>query len=114
MVYSLLGKDFFSPDVRGKVNGNAKFSENFQVDGMVFCRLLTSPLPHGRVVSIDTSAALAMEGVLGILTADEIPTPSGTVSDALGGYYFNRTPVSCRYDSQCSFWETSITQTIGG
>jgi len=75
MAYSLLGKDFIPPDVRGKVNGHAKFSEDFQVDGMVFCRLLTSPLPHGRVVSIDASAALTMEGVLGILTADEIPAP---------------------------------------
>ena len=75
MAYSLLGKDFVPPDVRGKVNGRAKFSEDFQIDGMVFCRLLTSPLPHGRVVSIDTSAALAMEGVLGTLTADEMPTP---------------------------------------
>ncbi|MGE4658387.1 MAG: xanthine dehydrogenase family protein molybdopterin-binding subunit, partial [Gammaproteobacteria bacterium] len=50
--------------------------EDFQADGMVFCRLLTSPLPHGVVRNIDASNALAMEGVVGILTADEIPAPT--------------------------------------
>jgi CO/xanthine dehydrogenase Mo-binding subunit len=42
-------------------------------DGMVFCRLLTSPMPHARVKNIDAAAALKMEGVLGMLTADDIP-----------------------------------------
>ena len=38
---------------------------------MVFCRLLTSPMPHARVKNIDASEALKMEGVLGMLTADD-------------------------------------------
>ncbi|MCZ6726548.1 MAG: molybdopterin-dependent oxidoreductase, partial [Acidobacteria bacterium] len=41
--------------------------------GMVFCKLLVSPMPHARVRSIDTRAAEALPGVEGILTADEIP-----------------------------------------
>ncbi len=40
---------------------------------MVFCRLLTSPMPHARVKNIDAAEALKMEGVLGMLTADDIP-----------------------------------------
>ena len=35
--------------------------------------MLKSPMPHCRVRSIDASRALAMEGVVAILTADEVP-----------------------------------------
>ena len=39
---------------------------------MVYSRLLTSPIPHARVLDIDASEALAMDGVFGILTADDV------------------------------------------
>ena len=52
MAYALLGNDFVPPDLRGKVTGQAKYAEDFRAEGMLFCRLLTSPLPHARVVSI--------------------------------------------------------------
>ena len=74
MAYSLLGKNFTPPDVEAKVTGRAKYAEDFRVEGMVFCRLFLSPIPHGLVRNIDASEALAMEGVLGILTADEVPS----------------------------------------
>jgi CO/xanthine dehydrogenase Mo-binding subunit len=74
MAYTLLGKDFVPPDLRAKVTGQAKYAEDFRAEGMVFCRLLTSPLPHGRVNNIDASEALAMDGVIDILTADDVPT----------------------------------------
>jgi CO/xanthine dehydrogenase Mo-binding subunit len=73
VAYNLLGKDFVPPDLRGKLTGQAKYAEDFRAEGMVFCRLLTSSVPHGRIVRLDTAAALAMEGVVGILTADEVP-----------------------------------------
>jgi CO/xanthine dehydrogenase Mo-binding subunit len=69
----LLGRDFTPPDIRGKVTGRAKYAEDFRADNMLFCRILTSPMPHARVMSIDASAALAMEGVVEILTADDVP-----------------------------------------
>ena len=71
MAYTLIGKDFTPPDVRAKVTGRAKYAEDIRAEGMVFARLLTSPVPHGRVNNIDASEALAMEGVIGILTADD-------------------------------------------
>ena len=74
MAYELLGKNFTPADVEPKVTGRAKYAEDFRVDGMVFCRLLMSPVPHGRVARIDTSKAEAMPGVVGILTADEVPS----------------------------------------
>ena len=73
MTHRLIGKDFMPPDVRGKVTGEAKYAEDFRADGMLFCRLLTSPMPHARVKDIDVTEALAMDGVVAVLTADEVP-----------------------------------------
>ena len=73
MAYSLLGRNFTPPDVRAKVTGTAKYAEDFRAEGMLFCRLLASPVPHGRVNNIDASEALAMDGVFAVLTADEVP-----------------------------------------
>ena len=69
----LLGKDFTPPDVHAKVTGRARYAEDFRADGMLFCRLLKSPMPHARVRSIDASAALRMDGVIDILTAEDVP-----------------------------------------
>jgi CO/xanthine dehydrogenase Mo-binding subunit len=77
MAYKLLGKNFTPPDLRAKVTGKAKFAEDFRVEGMVFCKMLLSPMPHARVTSIDTSDALAMDGVLGVLTAEDVPAAKG-------------------------------------
>ena len=71
--YMHIGKNFVPPDVVGKVNGKAKYAEDFRADGMVYARVYTSPMAHGRVTSIDTSAAAEMDGVIGILTADDLP-----------------------------------------
>ncbi|HEY5623676.1 MAG TPA: xanthine dehydrogenase family protein molybdopterin-binding subunit [Gammaproteobacteria bacterium] len=73
MAYDLLGKNFTPPDIRGKVTGRAKYAEDYRAEGLVFCRLLTSVMPHARVTNIDATEALALEGVVGILTADEVP-----------------------------------------
>ena len=73
MANQLIGKDFTPPDVRGKVTGQAKYAEDFRAEGMLFCRLLTSPMPHARVRDIDVSEALAMDGVVAVLTADDVP-----------------------------------------
>ena len=73
MAYTLLGQDFVPPDVRAKVTGEAKYAEDFRADGMVFCRLLHSSMPHARVIRIDASEALAMDGVVAVLTADDLP-----------------------------------------
>lgn len=72
MSYLHIGKNFTPPDIHGKVTGKAKYAEDYTVDGMVYARLLTSPMPHARVRNIDASEALAMDGVIGILTADDV------------------------------------------
>jgi CO/xanthine dehydrogenase Mo-binding subunit len=68
----LIGTNYTPADLVAKVTGRAKYAEDFRADGMLFCKLLLSPMPHARVVRIDTSAALAMPGVRAILTADDL------------------------------------------
>ena len=77
MAYNLLGKNFTPPDIRGKVTGKARYAEDFRVEGMVFAKMLLSPVPHARVTRLDTSEAEAMDGVLGVLTADDVPAGEG-------------------------------------
>jgi CO/xanthine dehydrogenase Mo-binding subunit len=74
MAYTLLGKDFTPPDVRAKVTGAAKYAEDFRADGMLFVKQLLSPMPHARVTNIDAAEALAMDGVMAVLTADDVPS----------------------------------------
>jgi CO/xanthine dehydrogenase Mo-binding subunit len=77
----LVGRDYTTPDLIAKVTGRAKYAEDFRVDGMLYAKLLLSPLPHGRVRSVDTSAAEAMPGVRAILRASDLPEPADIVTD---------------------------------
>jgi CO/xanthine dehydrogenase Mo-binding subunit len=79
--YKLIGKNYTTPDLYAKVTGQAKYAEDFRAEGMLFCKLLLSPMPHARVKRIDVSAALAMPGVKAILTADDLPAPADTLTD---------------------------------
>ena len=79
--YKLIGKNYQTPDLYAKVTGQAKYAEDFRADGMLFCKLLLSPMPHARVKRIQADAALAMPGVKAILTANDLPAPADTLTD---------------------------------
>jgi xanthine dehydrogenase molybdenum-binding subunit len=79
--HKLIGKNYETADLYAKVTGNAKYAEDFRADGMLFCKLLLSPMPHARVKHIDARAALAIPGVKAILTADDLPAPADTLTD---------------------------------
>ena len=79
--HKLIGKDYATADLYAKVTGQAKYAEDYHADGMLFCKLLLSPLPHARVKHLEVRAALAMPGVRAILTADELPPPADTLTD---------------------------------
>src|SRR5215475_13054148 len=79
--YKFIGKNYQTADLYAKVTGQAKYAEDFRVDGMLFAKLLLSPVPHGRVKHLDTRKALAIPGVKAILTADDLPAPADSVTD---------------------------------
>jgi xanthine dehydrogenase molybdenum-binding subunit len=79
--YKVLGRDYTTPDLYAKVTGKSKYAEDFRAEGMLFCKLLLSPVPHGRVKRLDLSKALSMPGVKAILTQDDLPAPADSVTD---------------------------------
>jgi CO/xanthine dehydrogenase Mo-binding subunit len=72
----LIGRNYQTPDLVAKVTGRAKYAEDYRADGMLFCKLLLSPMPHARVRGIDAREALAIRGVHAILTAEDLPRPA--------------------------------------
>ena len=79
--YKLIGKNYVTPDLVAKVTGRAKYAEDYRAEGMLFAKLLLSPMPHAHVRSIDMSEALKMPGVKAILTADDLPAPADAMTD---------------------------------
>lgn len=82
MAEPLIGQDIAPPDLLAKITGRARYAEDFRAEGMAFAKMLLSPMPHARVRRIDAAEALRMEGVLGMVTAEDVPaaeTPSEPV-----------------------------------
>jgi CO/xanthine dehydrogenase Mo-binding subunit len=46
----LVGQNYTTPDLVAKVTGRAKYAEDYRADGMLFAKLLLSPMPHARVL----------------------------------------------------------------
>ena len=60
-------------DVAEKVQGFGKYPDAVYVDGMCYGSAVRSAYPRARVLSIDTSEAEALPGVVCVLTAKDIP-----------------------------------------
>lgn len=63
-----IGQPLSRVDGRLKVTGAARYSSEYEVENLVHACLVQSTIPRGRVTAIDTSAAEAAPGVLGVLT----------------------------------------------
>src|SRR5262249_55860791 len=79
---TLIGHNYTPLDLVAKVTGRARYAEDFRADGLLFCKLLLSPMPHARVRRVDASAALAMPGVRAILRAEDLPPQPPNVERA--------------------------------
>ena len=68
-----VGDRAFRTDVRDKVLGKGEYVDDVHMEGMVHASAVRSQYPRARVLDIDVSAALALPGVLAVLTADDVP-----------------------------------------
>jgi aerobic carbon-monoxide dehydrogenase large subunit len=66
--YRFIGKPMPRNEDARLVTGQGRFSADFKLDGETHVAMVRSPHPHARLVKIDTSAARAMPGVLGVYT----------------------------------------------
>ncbi len=73
----VVGKPFRKVDARAKCNGQTKFADDIVLPRMLFCKMLRSHLPHASIKSIDVSKALALPGVIAVITGKDLPIPYG-------------------------------------
>ncbi len=62
-----------------KATGRALYADDLALPGMLHGKILRSPHAHARIRSIDVSAALALQGVHGIVTGSDLPEPYGII-----------------------------------
>ncbi|BDF69232.1 selenium-dependent xanthine dehydrogenase [Oscillospiraceae bacterium] len=68
-----VGERAFRVDVRDKVLGRGQYVDDVELEGMVHASAVRAQYPRARVLDIDASGALALPGVLAVLTAEDVP-----------------------------------------
>ena len=84
-----IGKPLPRPDAIEKVDGSAKFTDDYDFPGMLYGAVKRSLVPHARILKVDVSEAQNLEGVHAVLTAEDIP------GDKNHGLIYNDWPVLC-------------------
>src|SRR5689334_10545333 len=69
---SQIGRSVPRTEGRDKVTGRAEYVHNMRLPGMLVAKIFRSTVAHGKILSIDVSAAREMEGVHSVLTGDDI------------------------------------------
>src|ERR1043166_9162786 len=70
--YSVVGKNARRVDGVEKVTGKAVYTGDIDLPGMAYAKILRSPVAHARVVKVDASKAASLNGVVTVLTRDDI------------------------------------------
>ena len=70
---SAIGKSIVRGEGPDKVSGKAIYAADISQPGMLWGRVLRSPYPYARIVSIDKSQAEALPGVHAVVTGQDIP-----------------------------------------
>src|SRR5207302_7864772 len=73
----VVGKAFPKADGAAKVIGSAVYADDIALPRMLHCKVLRSPHPHARVLSVDASAARRLRGVKAVITGEDLPIKFG-------------------------------------
>ncbi len=68
-----VGKSVTRKDAAAKVTGRARYTDDLPMPGMRWACYVRSPIAHGRVVRIDTTAARRLAGVEAVFTFEDVP-----------------------------------------
>jgi 4-hydroxybenzoyl-CoA reductase subunit alpha len=77
--FRVIGKENRKVDGMAKATGEAIYTDDIQLPGMLHAKMLRSPHAHARILSIDTSKAEALPGVIGVLVGAELPVRYGVI-----------------------------------
>ena len=75
--FGVIGKPLPGVNAVAKVTGRAIYADDMLPSRTLHCRILRSPHPHARIVSIDTSAARRIQGVKAVITGADLPIKFG-------------------------------------
>jgi len=79
--FNVVGSRPIRHDGNDKVTGRARYSADITLPRLLHGKILRSPHAHAQINSIDTSKALALDGVLAVVTSADFAQPSGKVTD---------------------------------
>ena len=77
--FHVLGRRNRKPEGLRKGTGREIYTDDLALPGMLHAKLLRSPHPHARIVSIDAQYATQMPGVYGVITGRDMPTAYGII-----------------------------------
>lgn len=66
-------------DGADKATGRTKYADDYSFPGMLHAKLKRSTRAHAKIVSVDVSAALALDGVKAVITGRDLPTKYGII-----------------------------------
>jgi CO/xanthine dehydrogenase Mo-binding subunit len=87
---SPIGRSVPRLESRDKVTGRAEYVHTMRLPGMLVAKLFRSTVAHGRIKSVDTSAAKALPGVLHVVTIDDVKR---VIPDPYYGPAFHDQPI---------------------
>ncbi len=79
--YKVVGTRPIRHDGLDKVTGRAKYGADVSMSGLLHGKLLRSPHAHAKILSIDTSEALKLEGVKAVVTSQDLPIVADQLID---------------------------------
>ena len=77
--FRVLGRRNRKPEGMRKGTGREAYTDDLALPGMLHAKLLRSPLPHARIVSLDAQHATRIPGVYEVITGADLPTPYGII-----------------------------------
>jgi 4-hydroxybenzoyl-CoA reductase subunit alpha len=75
--FSVIGKPIAMVDAAGKTTGLGKYTDDLSLPGMLIGKILHSPHPHARIKKVDATRALALPGVVTVVTGEDAPNKYG-------------------------------------
>jgi aldehyde oxidoreductase len=71
--WEVVGESVMRKDAWAKVTGALQYADDLYAPGMLHARALRSAYPHAEVLSVDTTEAEKVPGVIAVLTAKDVP-----------------------------------------
>jgi carbon-monoxide dehydrogenase large subunit len=66
--FEAIGRPMRRREDQRLLSGKGRFTDDFSMDGQAYAAMVRSPHPHARILRIDSAAARALPGVLGVFT----------------------------------------------